>query len=93
MKNTPVFSILKKHQVTGRKKIFILIYIYISTYIYIYLKKTYTIYDFLIQANLTKVFRAFNKTSRQRKKNVIKNLAFVNESGLANSTNRKYFHG
>ena len=39
------------------------------------------------------MFRAFNKTSRQRKKNVIKNLAFVNESGLANSTNRKYFHG
>ena len=43
------------------------LYIYIYIYIYVSLKKTYTIYDFLIQANSTKVFGAFNKTSMMKK--------------------------
>ena len=64
-------------------------------------KRTYTIYDFFIQANSTKVFGAFNKTKKkQRKRNkdkeikmLSKTLPFEIESGLANSTNKKYFHG
>ena len=43
------------------------IYLYIYIYIYILNKKTYTIYDFPIQANSNKVFGAFNKTSRTKK--------------------------
>ena len=36
-------------------------------YIYIYIKKTYTIYNFLIKANSTKVFGAVNNTSKTKK--------------------------
>ena len=47
------------------------IYIYIyNIYIYIYLKEkqlTYTIYDFLIQANSTNVSGALNKASVTKK--------------------------
>ena len=44
--------------------------IYIYIYIYIYLKEkqlTYTIYDFLIQANSTNVSGALNKASVTKK--------------------------
>ena len=41
--------------------------VYISTYIYVSLKKTYTIYDFFIQANSSNIFGAFNKTSMTKK--------------------------
>ena len=54
------------------------IYLYIYIYIYILNKKTYTIYDFPIQANSNKVFGAFNKHQGRRNKNVIKNLAIRN---------------
>ena len=50
-----------------RESLYVYISIYLHIYIYILNKKTYTIYDFPIQANSNKVFGAFNKTSRTKK--------------------------